>query len=105
MTEFEKKLEALGVLDKFEANLEVSSKMVQEICGVASMPEGQSYTDFIKMLCEINPKDAVGSAFMWDETPEGHIFWRIVAVLVTYSIEMLSPELLRFTYTKYMALN
>ena len=105
MTELEEKLKALGVLDKFEANLEVSSKMVQEICGVASMPEGKSYTDFIKMLCEINPKDAMGSAFRWDETPEGSIFWRIVAELVTYSIEMLSPELLRFTYTKYMALN
>ena len=105
MEKFKEKLKALGVLDKFEANLEKSSDIIRETCGLVSIPEGQSYADFIKMLCEISPKEAMDGAFRWDETPEGPIFWRIVAELVKFDLEMLSPELLRFTYTKYMALN
>lgn len=105
MTELEKKLEALGVLDKFEANLEKSSDIIREITGVVSMPEGQSYTDFIKMLCEVSPEHAIKGAFRWSNTPEGSIFWRIVSKLVEYDLEMLSPELLHFTYTKYLASN
>ena len=103
MSELEEKLKVLGVLDKFEANLKKSSKMVQETC--EGLLEGQSYAEFVKILREMSPGFAMGGAFRWDETPEGYIFWRIVSELVTYDIEMLSPELLRFTYTKYMALN
>ena len=101
MTEFEKKLEALGVLDKFEANLEVSSKMVQE----KGLLEGQSHAEFVKMLGEISPGYAISGAFRWSSTSEGIIFWKIVSELVEYDIEMLSPELLHICCARYKALN
>ena len=101
MTEFEKKLEALGVLDKFEANLEEASKMVQE----KGLLEGQGHAEFVKMLCEISPGYAIGGAFRWSGTPEGIIFWKIVSELVEYDIEMLSPELLHICCAIYKTLN
>ena len=102
MTEFEKKLKVLGVLDKFEANLEEASKMVQETG--EGLLEGQSHAEFVKMLCEISPGYAISGAFRWSGTPEGFVFWRIVAELVTYSTEMLSPELLHVCCARYKAL-
>ena len=88
MTELEKKLEALGVLDKFEANLAKAST-IQE-----SLPEELSHAEFVKTMGEVSPELAIGGAFRWSDTPEGAIFWHIVSELVEYDIEMLSPELL-----------
>ena len=103
MSELEEKLKVLGVLDKFEANLEKTSKIVQE--RREDLPEVLSFDEFIKMLCEISPKDAMGGAFRWSDTPEGPIFWRIVSELVEYDIEMLSPELLHICCAIYKTLN
>lgn len=65
MTELEKKLAELGVLDKFEANLEKSN----EVHGFDA--------DFIakSMAREAdNPSKLLG-AFSWNDTPEGFRFW------------------------------
>ena len=65
MTEFEKKLEALGVLDKFEANLEKSN----EVHGFSA--------DFVAkaMSRKANNPSRLLSAFTWNDTPEGFRFW------------------------------
>ena len=89
MTELEKKLKALGVLDKFEANLAEASSTMQE-----TLPEVLSLAELVKMMGEVSPEHAINGAFRWDETPEGLVFWYIVSELVEYDIEMLSPELL-----------
>ena len=89
MTELEKKLEALGVLDKFEANLTKAGSTIQE-----GLPEELSHAEFVKMMGEISPEHAINGAFRWSDTPEGIVFWHIVSELVEYDIEMLSPELL-----------
>ena len=101
MEKFKEKLKALGVLDKFEANLEEASKLVQE----KGLLEGQSHAEFVKMLCEISPGYAISGAFRWSSTSEGVVFWRIVSELVEYDIEMLSPELLHICCDIYKALN
>ena len=65
MTEFKEKLAELGVLDKFEANLEKSN----EVHGFDA--------DFIaKSLASKtdNPSKLLG-AFKWNDTPEGFQFW------------------------------
>ena len=101
MEKFKEKLKALGVLDKFEANLEKASSTVQE----KGLLEGQSHAEFVEMLCEISPGYAMSGAFRWSDTPEGIIFWKIVSELVEYDIEMLSPKLLRICCARYKALN
>ena len=65
MTEFEKKLKALGVLDKFEANLEKSN----EVHGFDA--------DFIAktMSSKANNPSRLLGAFEWNDTPEGFRFW------------------------------
>ena len=103
MTELEKKLEALDVLDKFKANLEKTSSAVRE--AHEGLLEEQTFEEFVKMLGEISPGYAMSGAFRWPDTPEGTIFWKIVSELVEYDIEMLSPELLHICCTRYEALN
>ena len=65
MTEFKEKLAELGVLDKFEANLEKSN----EVHGFDA--------DFIAkaMSREANNPSRLLSAFKWNDTPEGFQFW------------------------------
>ena len=104
MTELEKKLEALGVLDKFEANLQKTSDLLQAISEPLE-PAEKTFAEFIKMLYEISPEDALDGAFKWDTSPEGPAFWQVVSVLAELDIDVLSPELLNFCYAKYVSLN
>lgn len=107
MAKFEKKLETLGVLDKFEANLEKSSGFLMGPFKALghNVRAKNDFAEFVKMLCEISPGYAMSGAFKWEDTPEGPAFWYIVSELVEYDIEMLSPELLHTCCVRYKALN
>lgn len=65
MAEFEEKLAELGVLDKFEANFEKS----KEVHGFSA--------DFIAkyMSSKADNPSKLLSAFKWNDTPEGFMFW------------------------------
>lgn len=101
MTELERKLKELGVLEQFEANLQRTSDALHELDGRSII----NYAEFIRALYDVNPEAALGGAFKWDNTPEGPLFWRIVSELTTFDIEVLSPGLLHFCYSKYVSLN
>ena len=107
MTEFEKKLEALGVLDKFEANLEASSGFLMGLFKALdrNVSAKNSFAEFVKMLYEVSPDDAMDGAFKWEDTPEGPKFWSTVRELVKFDLEMLSPELLHVCCINFASLN
>ena len=65
MKEFREKLAKLGVLKEFEANLERSSK------------ENGFDADLIakSLSCEADNASKLLSAFNWNDTTEGFIFW------------------------------
>lgn len=65
MEKFKEKLADLGVLDKFEANLEKSN----EVHGFDA--------DFIAkdMASKADNASKLLGAFIWNDTPEGFTFW------------------------------
>ena len=67
MTELEKKLKALGVLDKFEANLENWER--------THAPDEDEVYEWPDISTVQKDSDKLMSAFGWAETPEGPVFW------------------------------
>ena len=65
MKEFKEKLAKLGVLDKFETNLENWKKLYG--------PDDERIQAFISNVQKDSQKLMV--SFDWDETPEGAEFW------------------------------
>ena len=101
MTELERKLKKLGVLEQFEAHLQRTSDALHELDGRSII----NYAEFIRALYDVDPEAALEGAFKWDNTPEGFIFWQTVSALATLEEEALSPELLHFYYSTYVSLN